>query len=266
MEIADRGLESIPVRHLDIGGGSGTNLEELQDKWLKNRLSYGDMQSIERLRASTVQDLMNLRGTRLAQKNPNMHVVIFDPLVPSVMYDRVHTELKQQVPNLDFVLGKVSDIDSKEQWIPFADGSFNSVDINFLFSPLTLKDFSRGKKEDMDTMQAYFSWMARPIANAEEIHTYLRALQEAGRVLKPGGFLKITEKRQRFERILAYLQKNSSFLDTLGLRIGDVASETDLNYSAYARAAQNSAKDWVERGQTDKAYQNEVLTLRLQKM
>ncbi len=166
-----------------------------------------------------VNNTNNLRAVRLAGENSDKEYIIFDLYIPKITARQKAREL----PNLHFVVGQIA----AGSHIPFADASMDRVEMNHMFTPLNI-DPRDGPK---------------PLFRAEYPVLYDIALREASRVLKPGGVLSLTEKKERIDRILELLthEDHYDWMMMERLRLGrgrySLVEVTDKNRTLFTSVA-----------------------------
>jgi SAM-dependent methyltransferase len=197
--------------------GGGPNEDSLWDR------ESPDIESI----------MSNLRVVQLARQNPNGEYTVLDAYFPL----RLIAKFSNQFPNVHFIQVELSPY----SLIPLEGRSMDRVEMNFVFTPFTDQLPMVGSQ--------HYSFGFNP-------QLYVHALEEACRVLKPGGTLAITEKRERLDKIKRLLSKDSwldldgYLMTTLGLddtfgswTESEVTNPTKTLFTEIAIEQQQTARD-----------------------
>ena len=131
----------------------------------------------EVLSIKSIDNISEPRAAKFARNNPNSECFIFDIYFPP----QIAKQLTLEIPNLYLIQAKLE----ASTYIPFIQNSMDRVEMNHMFTPLSA-----------------------------DIDLYRKALWEASRVLKLGGILSLTEKKERIDNILKILMIQSGQYDT----------------------------------------------------
>lgn len=200
-------------------------------------------------------DITMLRATRLAMSDPNGNYYVLDPLIS--LYGVFF-------PNLHFVKSVVA----KESSIPFTDETFNVVEMNFVFVPL-----STSPVDQPLPLEEFQQWKEKELKSPKDVPLYARAIQESARVLKKDGKFILCEKKQRMDRIMRLLSRDSDLkLDTDFLRnvcrleFTGVTMITDETRSWWTERRLKERKEYLTIGDFVKAEESVVLALEFRKI
>lgn len=143
----------------------------------------------------------------IAQDTPSGKVVVMDML----SLKNVSKAFRESHPNLHMVQARAEE--DKQIALPFADGSFNQVNMDFVYRP-----FATSKLNSLEEIEA-FEDPVKPRRKLEEIPVYRNALAEAARVLRPEGSIVIQERTRTIKEIKCLLasSEGQAFLQSLGL-------------------------------------------------
>lgn len=243
---------------LDLGGGEdvggyGDEIKVLHKKWVK-----GELHDEEKAKhKDRVVSLFNsLRAVHLAKSNPGRQVVLVDRFILSGMFP----ELRSALPNLHMIIVG----EEAGHSLPFKDGSFKDIEMNFMFTPLTLEDLPKTFPAGMtpnEQMDAIGNFRPTELSQAP---SWSQALRESARILSGGGTLTLSEKRDRIERMWPVLAKDpvlkegeicaaSTALQEMGYETIQLVRLDDLHQSPYAHRAREMVGYWKEKGDTQRA-------------
>lgn len=162
------------LKFLDLGGGPDAGI------------THRSLESNEELFRQ-----IHLRAFTLAEEHPEALIAVVDNKLPR----DIRRYFKDAYPNVHFIVGEI-DAGSR---LPFPDGTFQTVEMNFVFTPMSEDSWRWGQKTP--------SQWAKRVANESHTPTYARALEEAARVLEPGGELLLCERKSRMSAIQRILRK-----------------------------------------------------------
>lgn len=185
-----------------------------------------------------VQLMDRLRAVQLARQDPKGIYVVLDIRIPK----KEAAALIKEIPNLHFVEYKIA----QNGHLPFADESIQCVEINHMWTPLT----TTPAKEAENDLKGIPGALA-----------YLSILEEASRVLIPGGALSITEKDDRLKKVRKMLS-NDGYLDLDGLFMDKLGLDTDPKTQSIQEVLDKERSNYTNHALTEGV---RVFTLKLKK-
>lgn len=199
-------------------------------------------------------DITTLRTARLALSDPNKNYFILDPLISSY---------NKSIPSLHIVRGEIK----RGFSIPFMNETFNVVEMNFIFVPL-----STSRIDQPIGPEEFQQWKEKDLQSPDDVPLYAKAIQESSRVLKKNGRLILCEKKQRMDRILRLLSKDSDLkldtdflITTCNLESVGITEITDRTRSWWTEKRLREREDYLSLGDSVKAEESRVLAVELRK-
>ena len=201
-----------PRRVLDYGGAENLSaldkeFREVYRLWLKGELPQ---EAKDLLRPAAERMFNGFRAVQIARARRDWQVILYDASTLCAMYPEFH----KSVPNLHVVIGETK-FDENERgprhsYLPFADESMDVVEMNILASPLQVRDvraaLRRAQIAENDTQSpAALEIRNKIIKLPGDSPQLFHALQEAARVLKPGGILSICDRFGVLEKMQGVL-------------------------------------------------------------
>jgi ribosomal protein L36 len=219
------------LRFLDLGGGPDISEDE--------------------------NEITKLRGTRLALSDPSGDYYVLDPQLSSL--DPMLKKFGKPIPNLFFIKGEVHETFA----IPFKANSFNVVEMNFVFVPLSTAPVYKPL-----TPEKFQKWKEKELLSPADVPLYAKAIQESARVLRREGKLIICEKKQRMNRIIRMLSTDDSLkLDSdflnrdCRLKYVGISEVTDTSRSWWTNRRLKEKEKYLAEGNLLKAEESRVLAL-----
>ncbi len=245
-------MKEKPFKTLDIGGGPDAEGFMELTRQIERRYAIRP-EGFESARDSMRRQIQSLRTVQLALQNPDNQYFVLDPFLPTDLVKEQST----RTPNLHFVVGKKGGPDfwssSQVESLPFADESFDAVEMNFIFTPLKLKELAAKHlvKTIADMGAVYDDWAEERPSDISDAEHYFSTLQDAARTLNAGGNLYLLEKWQRIEWIKNMLNISdpdtpSPFLKEVELIFKEEENIIDPDrtmYTGWALSSQDDAED-----------------------
>lgn len=203
-------------------------------------------------------EISKLRGVLLARTNTSGQYFILDPNLPDPLRRK---QISDELPNVFFVPEGIA----LNKQLPFADGVFDTVEMNFTFVTL-----AGAQGNNILSVEDFENWRRKHLA-LSDVPLFLKALTEGSRVLKKEGELIVCEKQQRMIKVLSLLQQRSDFypqgiLRKNNLVIADLTEIDDRTRSWWTRKRINDRTRYLEQATEEKAEENRVFALKLIKI